>query len=70
VAETHIFDFNDDIYGQPIRINLLRHLRGEVKFNSVAELSAQIRKDIARAQEVLAHAFKDQVLSCEEKFDR
>ncbi|HDO31134.1 MAG TPA: bifunctional riboflavin kinase/FAD synthetase, partial [Desulfobacteraceae bacterium] len=28
VAETHIFDFDDDIYGRPIKINLLRHLRG------------------------------------------
>ena len=70
VAETHIFDFNDDIYGKPIRLNLLRHLRGEVKFNSVAELSAQIRKDIAMAQQVLADAAKERVLSCEEKFDR
>ena len=29
VAETHIFGFNDDIYGRPLRINLLRHLRDE-----------------------------------------
>ncbi|MCI5221618.1 MAG: bifunctional riboflavin kinase/FAD synthetase [Candidatus Electrothrix sp. AR4] len=65
VAETHIFDFNSDIYGQPIRLNLLRHLRGEVKFNSVAELSAQIRKDIACARQVLADAAKEHMLSCE-----
>ena len=70
VAETHIFDFNHDIYGHPIKINLLRHLRGEKKFNSVAELSAQIRLDIETAHQVLADAAKEQVTSCEEKFNR
>ena len=54
VAETHIFDFNHDIYGRPITINMLLHIRGEKKFDSVAELSAQIRKDIKIAREELA----------------
>jgi riboflavin kinase/FMN adenylyltransferase len=53
VAETHIFDFNHDIYGHPITINMLRHIRGEKKFASVAELSAQIRMDIAVARQEL-----------------
>ena len=70
VAETHIFDFNNDIYGHPIKINLLRHLRGEKKFSSVAELSARIRKDIEIAHEVLVEAAQEQVLSCEDKFNR
>ena len=70
VAETHIFDFNDDIYGHPIKINLLRHLRGEKKFNSVADLSARIRKDIEIAHEVLIEAAQEQVMSCEDKFYR
>jgi len=54
VAETHIFDFNTDIYGRPLKINLLRHLRGEIRFNGPEELARQIRKDIAVAQKVLA----------------
>jgi riboflavin kinase/FMN adenylyltransferase len=54
VAETHIFDFNADIYGRPLKINLLRHLRGEITFNGIEELAAQIRKDIVVAQKVLA----------------
>ncbi len=69
VAETHIFDFNDDIYGQPIKIKLLRHIRGEVKFNSVKELSARIRKDIEIAHKVLAEEAKELVMSCEDKFN-
>jgi len=56
VAETHIFDFNHDIYGRPITINMLRHIRGEKKFDSVAELSAQISKDIKIARDELAGA--------------
>ncbi len=69
VVETHIFDFNKDIYGHPIRLNLLCHLRGEVKFNSIEELSTQIQKDIATAKQVLAEAAKERVLSCEERFN-
>lgn len=67
VAETHIFDFNDDIYGQPIRLNLLRHLRDEIKFNSAEELAAQIRKDVETARQVLEDAAKERLLACEEE---
>ncbi|WP_446010171.1 bifunctional riboflavin kinase/FAD synthetase [Candidatus Electrothrix sp.] len=69
VAETHIFDFNKDIYGQPIRLNLLRYVRGEKKFNSITELSAQIQKDVDTAKQVLADTTKERLLSCEEKFN-
>jgi riboflavin kinase/FMN adenylyltransferase len=69
-AETHIFDFNQDIYGKPIKINLLRYLRGERKFSGVAELAEQIARDIDEAKEVLADAQKDLLLSCEEKYNR
>lgn len=68
VAETHIFDFDDDVYGKPIKINLLRHLRGEKKFSGPEELSAQIRKDIEVAHEVLEEAQKELLLSCEESW--
>ncbi len=54
VAETHIFGFRDDIYGRPLRISLLRHLRDERRFDSPAELVAQIEKDIVVAHRVLA----------------
>ena len=70
VAETHIFDFNTDIYDQPIQLNLLRHLRGEIKFGSADELAAQIRKDVATARQVLADAAKERLLSCDEQFAR
>lgn len=67
VAETHIFDFDDDIYGRPIKINLLRHLRGEKKFSGPDELAAQIRRDIEVAHKVLEAARREQLLCCEER---
>ncbi|MCL2341369.1 MAG: bifunctional riboflavin kinase/FAD synthetase [Proteobacteria bacterium] len=54
VAETHIFDFNADIYGRPLKINLLTHLRGEIAFKDVDALIRQIRRDIEVARKVLA----------------
>ncbi len=69
-AETHIFNFNEDIYGKPIKINLLRFLRGERKFSGPGELSEQIGKDIIEAKKVLANAEKEIHLSCEDKFNR
>jgi len=64
VAETHIFDFNQDIYGKPIKVNLLKFLRGEQKFSSVAELSAQIGHDVIAAKRVLAEQQNELMHSC------
>jgi len=54
VAETHIFDFNEDIYGKPIRVNLLKFLRSEQKFSGPRELAAQIAQDVLLAKKILA----------------
>jgi riboflavin kinase / FMN adenylyltransferase len=70
VAETHIFDFNQDIYGKPIKVNLLRFLRSEQKFSGIAELSAQIAKDVTQAKEILIRQQNELTLSCEERFNR
>jgi riboflavin kinase/FMN adenylyltransferase len=69
-AETHIFDFDQDIYNKTIKINLLKYLRGEKKFSGPEELAAQIREDIRRAREILDEAQKELLLSCEEKYNR
>jgi len=69
-AETHIFDFNQDIYGKKIKINLLKYLRGEKKFSGPEELGGQIREDILQARDILAQAQKELLLSCEEKYNR
>lgn len=49
-TETHIFDFDEDIYGQEIQVDLLEYLRDEKKFSGVKELLAQIHADIQQAK--------------------
>lgn len=46
ILEVNIFDFGKNIYNKPIRINLLKWIRGERKFNSLEELKMQIEKDL------------------------
>jgi riboflavin kinase / FMN adenylyltransferase len=48
-VETHIIDFDGDLYGKTIRVRALYRLRGEKKFSGVDELRAQIANDRARA---------------------
>ena len=43
--ETHILDFDEDIYGLPLTITFLRRLRDEVHFPSLEELKAQLERD-------------------------
>ena len=43
--ETHILDFDEDIYGLPLRITFLRRLRDEVHFPSLDALKEQLAKD-------------------------
>jgi riboflavin kinase/FMN adenylyltransferase len=53
VIEVNIFDFDKDIYGQTLQVHLHHYLRGEVKFNGLEELKAQLLKDKHLAQEKL-----------------
>lgn len=46
VVESMLDDFNDNIYDQPIKIEFIKRLRDNVKFDSPALLSAQVHKDI------------------------
>lgn len=43
--EVHIFDFDQDIYGQEVTVEWRLHLRKEQKFSGIDELVAQIEKD-------------------------
>ena len=43
--ETHILDFDQDIYGLPMEIRFLRRIRSEVRFPSLDALRAQLEKD-------------------------
>ncbi|HTD39368.1 MAG TPA: bifunctional riboflavin kinase/FAD synthetase [Mucilaginibacter sp.] len=43
--EVNIFDFNQDIYSQPIRMEFLHFVRGDIKFTSLEDLTTQLGKD-------------------------
>jgi riboflavin kinase/FMN adenylyltransferase len=53
--EVHILDFERDIYNKPIRVNFISRLRDEIKFEGIAALSEQIKKDIHQARTILSH---------------
>lgn len=44
-VESHILDFNENIYGDKIMVNFIKKIRNNVKFNSVEELKAQLQRD-------------------------
>ena len=43
--EVHFFDFNADLYGQNLQIELLYFLRDEEKFDTIESLIIQLKKD-------------------------
>ena len=53
VPEVYIYDFNNDIYGKEIKVNLIQKLRGEEKFNSAEELIRQMNIDKENGLKVL-----------------
>jgi riboflavin kinase / FMN adenylyltransferase len=53
--EVNILDFNRDIYSQPIKMELLHFVRGDMKFDSLEQLKAQIDKDKSAVKKLLAN---------------
>lgn len=45
VVETHILDYDKDIYGKYIEVGFVRRIRGEIKFDSIEALKKQIETD-------------------------
>lgn len=54
LLETHIFDFDREIYGVEIEVNFIEFLRPERKFESFDALKAQIARDCEKARAILA----------------
>lgn len=54
LIETHILDFDGDLYGQQLQTQFVKRLRPDATFESVDALVRQLRNDEAHAREVLA----------------
>lgn len=53
VVETHILDFDGDLYGRDLTVEPVRKLRDEAKYDSLDALVAQIAADCAKVRELL-----------------
>lgn len=51
--EVHWFDFNADLYGETLCVELVAHLRDEQRFDNLEVLKAQIAQDVQAARELL-----------------
>jgi len=54
LLELHLFDFDQEIYGDDIEVTFRRHLRPEQKFPTLEALKAQITLDAEQARRALA----------------
>ena len=53
--EVNLFDFNENLYGKPIRVHLTEFLRDEVKFDSLEQLKGQLEKDQLMCNYLINH---------------
>jgi riboflavin kinase/FMN adenylyltransferase len=54
LMETHLLDFDGDLYGKYLSVELIRYIRPEAKFPSLDALIVQIAEDAVKAREILA----------------
>jgi riboflavin kinase/FMN adenylyltransferase len=54
ILETHLFDFDKEIYGHYVEVHFKRKIRDEMRFRSMDELKAQIVKDVADTKKIFA----------------
>jgi riboflavin kinase/FMN adenylyltransferase len=52
--EVHILDFNENIYGLPIQVSFIKHIRDEIKFSGIENLKAQLMNDKIRVMDCLS----------------
>jgi riboflavin kinase/FMN adenylyltransferase len=52
--EVNIFNFNQEIYNKPIRIEFFEKIRNEVKFNELTELQQQLNHDKQKVLQLFA----------------
>jgi riboflavin kinase/FMN adenylyltransferase len=53
-VEAHILDFDGDLYGERLGLELVANLRGQVKYDGIEPLIAQIKEDVAQTRTLLS----------------
>lgn len=56
LLETHLFDFQGNIYGKKVEVRFLKKIRDEIRFGSLEELRHQIAQDVRVARDLLDSA--------------
>ncbi|MBT7317909.1 MAG: bifunctional riboflavin kinase/FAD synthetase [Planctomycetes bacterium] len=59
LIETHILDWQGDLYDRNLEVFFLQHLRGELKFDDAEALKGQIAKDVGNAKKIWREAGLD-----------
>ena len=50
-VETHILDFEEDVYGREAEVCFIHYIRPEQKFASIDDLQAQMERDVAMSRQ-------------------
>ena len=51
-VESHLIDFDGDLYGKTIELEFLKRLRGSRRFEGIDDLLAQMRNDVEQARAI------------------
>jgi riboflavin kinase/FMN adenylyltransferase len=60
LLETFLFDFDGDLYGKHLAVELISYLRPEAKFDGLEALKEQIARDCEAARGMLKAAFESE----------
>ena len=52
-VEAHLLDVDEDLYGLPMRVEFVRRLRGQVRYDGVEPLVVQMRTDVAETRRLV-----------------
>jgi len=52
-VEVYILDFEERLYGEELRVELVERLRGERRFPTLEELKAQMNRDVEQVRSIL-----------------
>jgi riboflavin kinase/FMN adenylyltransferase len=58
LVETHVIDYEGELFGQRLALDLVDRLRDEKRFDTVEELKSQMGRDVEQAKQILSERMK------------